>query len=91
MEMHVRYAITVNKSYPIANVIGKFAGTNSQKATIREYLQAALIVIDKVEQYNGILLENPRRPENGEKCVYFSVGFYSFEELAQFLNSMNYL
>ena len=77
MEMHVRYAITVNKSYPIANVIGKFAGTNSQKATIREYLQAALIVIDKAE--------------NGEKCVYFSVGFYSFEELAQFLNSMNYL
>ena len=92
MSINVQYLITVNKNMPIVDVVGKvLVDRVSKEETNRKLLQSASEVIDKVKLNNGTLLENPSRPNCKEKCVYFSVGFRSFEDMAMFLNSMHYL
>lgn len=87
MKKEVIYAIRVNRTYPIVDIVGRFSDPN---VSIRKMLQAALIAIDRIERNGGRLLENPAIPDLNN-CVYFSAGFRSFEDMAMFLNSMHYL
>lgn len=87
MKKEVRYAVSVNKTYPIVNIVGKFSDPN---VSIREMLQAAIIVCDMIERQGGVLLENPAIP-NLNNCFYFSAGFKTFEDISIFIKSMESL
>lgn len=87
--LYVGYSLRVSREIPVVDVICKVFADNPKDITVADYLRAALVVIEKVERCEGILLEFVTQPEEVE-CSYFSAGFRSYSELYQFMDIMGF-